>query len=72
MTSRSSARPAVSAWLGKFLGLLDAIEALFLENQLGHAVVQEGNAAVVSLGYDPENSQGLDTAAAESEDWSAR
>ena len=48
--------------LGNFLRLLVAVEALLLEHKLGHAVAEEGNAAVVGLGYDPENSQGSNTA----------
>ena len=48
--------------LGELLRLLDAVEALFLEHQLGRAVLEEGNAAVVRLGYDPEYSQGSNTA----------
>ena len=46
----------------EFLGLLAAIEALLLEHQLGLARLQEGNAAVVGLGCDPEYSQGASTA----------
>ena len=46
----------------KLLGLLVAIEALLLQDQLGHTVPEESNAAVVRLGYDPENAQGSNTA----------
>ena len=48
--------------LGKLLGLRVPVEALFFEHQFGRAILQEGNAAVVRLGYDPEYSQGSNTA----------
>src|SRR5262245_54357094 len=46
----------------KLLGLLVTVETLFLEDQLGHAVPEESDPAVMRLGYDPENAQGSNTA----------
>src|SRR5262245_30074189 len=45
----------------KLLGLLVAVEALLLQDELGHAVPEESNAAIVGLGYDSENAQGSNT-----------
>ena len=48
--------------LREFVGLLDAVLALFLEHELGHAVLEERQSTIMRLGYDTKDSHSTDTA----------
>ena len=51
----ASARTAASAWLRVTMRVLMAVEPLFLDDELGHAVGQQRYAAVVCVSDHPEN-----------------